>query len=72
MTYKTTSEFLKMFGFSTLNDLPELPRYKLDANKQIVIDELVEENTQIEAPSPERENAMRIEENNNEIKNKEV
>ena len=44
MTYKTTAEFLKMFGFSSLNDLPELPRYKLDANKQIVIDELVEDN----------------------------
>ena len=44
MTYKTTNEFLKMFGYSSLNDLPELPKYKLDANKQIVIDELVEEN----------------------------
>ena len=72
MTYKTSNEFLKMFGYSSLNDLPELPKYKLDANKQIVIDELVEENTQIEAPSPERENAIRIEENNNEIENKEV
>lgn len=72
MTYKTSNEFLKMFGYSSLNDLPELPKYKLDANKQIVIDELVEKNTQIEVPSPERENAMRIEENNNEIENKEV
>lgn len=44
MTYKTTNEFLKMFGYSSLNDLPELPKYKLDANKQIVIDELIEEN----------------------------
>ena len=43
MTYKTTSEFLKMFGYSSLNDLPELPKYKLDSNRQIVIDELVEE-----------------------------
>ena len=43
MTYKTSSEFLKMFGYSSLNDLPELPKYKLDANKQIVIDELIEE-----------------------------
>ena len=41
-TYKTTSEFLKMFGYETLEGLPELPRYKLDANRQIVIDELVE------------------------------
>ena len=44
MTYKTTNEFLKMFGYNSLNDLPELPKYKLDANKQIVIDELIEEN----------------------------
>lgn len=46
MTYKTTSEFLKMFGYSSLNDLPELPKYKLDSNQQIVIDELVEKNEQ--------------------------
>ena len=47
MSYKTTNEFLKMFGYSSLNDLPELPRYKLDSNQQIVIDDLVEneENT---------------------------
>lgn len=43
MSYKTTNEFLKMFGYKTLNELPELPRYKLDENKQIVIDELLEE-----------------------------
>ena len=59
MSYKTTDEFLKMFGYSTLNDLPELPRYKLDENKQIVIDDLIEENEKkegpAEAPMPERE-----------------
>lgn len=43
MSYKTTKDFLKMFGYSSLNDLPELPKFKLDANKQIVIDELLEE-----------------------------
>ena len=42
MSYKTTNEFLKMFGYSSLNDLPELPRYKLDENHQIVVDELIE------------------------------
>ena len=51
MTYITTSEFLKMFGYTSLNDLPELPRYKLDENQQIVIDDLVEN----EAPEPARE-----------------
>lgn len=48
MTYGTSNEFLKMFGYTSLNDLPELPRYKLDENQQIVIDELVENNTGIE------------------------
>ena len=53
MSYKTTNDFLRMFGYSSLEELPELPRYKLDENKQIVIDELIEEN--LEAPMPERE-----------------
>lgn len=68
MTYVTSNEFLKMFGYTSLNDLPELPRYKLDENQQIVIDDLVEnnveteenqelqkENFEQEAPEPERE-----------------
>lgn len=42
MTYITTDKFLKMFGYISLNDLPELPRYKLDENHQIVIDDLIE------------------------------
>lgn len=51
MTYGTTNEFLKMFGYTSLNDLPELPRYKLDENQQIVIDDLIDN----EAPEPKRE-----------------
>ena len=48
--------FWKCFGYSSLKELPELPRYKLDENKQIVIDDLLEENEEtIEAPNPERE-----------------
>lgn len=54
MTYKTSNEFLKMFGISNLHELPELPRYKLDENRQIVIDEILEEQEE-EAPMPERE-----------------
>ena len=53
MTYKTSKEFLKMFGLSSLKELPPLPKYKLDQNRQIVIDEIIEENE--EAPEPERE-----------------
>ena len=58
-TYKTTQEFLKMFGYSNLNKLPELPRYKLDSNRQIVIDDLIE----TEAPMPNIDE--RIPENDN-------
>ena len=50
MSYKTTKEFLRMFGMSSLDELPELPKYKLDENKQIVIDEIIDD----EAPSPEK------------------
>lgn len=54
--YSTTNEFLKMFGISSLEELPELPKYKIDENEQIVIDEIMEEkveNSDKEAPSPE-------------------
>ena len=67
MSYKTTDEFLKMFGYSSLNDLPELPRYKLDENKQIVIDDIIEENENREGPAearmPEREEVEVFKEN---------
>lgn len=56
MTYKTSKEFLRMFGISSLDELPELPKYKLDENRQIVIDEILEEEN-TEAPMPEREGA---------------
>lgn len=77
-TYGVTSEFLRMFGFSNLNELPDLPRYKVDENQQIVIDDVLEEkkvedeeNTQNveikEAPMPEREeNEESLEENKDE------
>ena len=71
-TYKVTTNFLKMFGISNLDELPELPRYKLDENEQIVIDDIVpsEENNDelstesvkdvenIEAPMPAREDLV--------------
>lgn len=55
-TYSTTKEFLRMFGIESLDSLPDLPRYKLDENQQIVIDDIIEEQGKdIEVPSPERE-----------------
>ncbi len=40
--YQTTEEFLKTFGISNLDELPELPRYRLDENEQIVIDDIID------------------------------
>lgn len=40
--YKTTKDFLKVFGVSSLDELPKLPKYKLDENEQIVINEIIE------------------------------
>lgn len=57
--YKTTNDFLRMFGYASLEELPELPRYKLDENKQIVIDDLIEN-------KDEKQEIENIEENNNE------
>jgi len=42
ISYKTSDEFLRLFGYSSLDELPELPRYKMDENHQIVIEELEE------------------------------
>lgn len=50
--YAVTNEFMKMFGITSLDELPELPKYKLDENKQIVIDEIIEQKEE-EAPMPE-------------------
>lgn len=71
MSYQTTKDFLRRFGYTSLEELPELPRYKMDENQQIVIDELVEredvgeipndEKEKREAPMPEREDLSNIE-----------
>lgn len=42
-TYSTTKEFLRLFGLESLEQLPDLPRYRLDENQQIVIDDLLED-----------------------------
>ena len=59
-TFSTTNEFLKMFGLSSLKDLPELTRYKLDSNKQIVIHDIVngelpDHTAELEIPSKNEE-----------------
>ena len=66
MTYRVTSEFYRMFGIGSMEELPELPKYKLDENEQIVLEEL--QNRPNEAPMPERED---LEEEQEEIKEEE-
>lgn len=63
--YCVTKQFLKMFGLTSLEELPELPKYKLDENRQIVIDEI------LEAPMPEREDKNINEEEQRERKKEE-
>lgn len=63
--YSTTESFLKMFGLTSLDELPELPKYKLDENEQIIIEDILskkEESNKAdvekkEAPMPAREEA---------------
>ena len=64
--YGVTENFYKMFGIISLEELPDLPRYKLDENEQIVIDDILPEGEKPEAPMPEREEEQ---ENPNEIPN---
>ena len=49
--YSTTKDFLKMFGMSSIEELPDLPKYKIDENEQIVIDEIIDENKKEESES---------------------
>ena len=80
MSYKTTNEFLKMFGYSGLEELPELPRYKLDENQQIVIDDLIEENdkeenekeVELNQEQEDKKEDLQQGEDKEEIKNEEV
>lgn len=65
--YGVTSEFYRMFGFSNMEELPELPKYKLDENQQIVIDEIIDENKEIENEEETKEGNTRVEEIEEEI-----
>ena len=42
--YKTTDEFLRLFGYKSLSDMPELPKLKED-DGQIELDEMSEKET---------------------------
>ena len=67
MTYRTTEEFLKMFDIKSLKELPELPRFKLDSNKQIVIDDIEADELTKEVLEDENENNENIEKEDSNI-----
>ncbi len=58
--YKVTNNFLKMFGITNLDELPELPRYKLDENEQIILEDIIKQEEKTEAPMPEREDLEKL------------
>lgn len=62
-TYGVTSEFLRIFGIGSLEELPDLPRYKLDENRQIVIDDIIEEKEETEKLQEQNEEIVNEQEN---------
>lgn len=70
MTYKVTGYFLKMFGLNSINDLPKLPKYKLDSNRQIVIEDLEEEQEMTENKDDEEAKEIEIINQGNDNNNK--
>ncbi len=56
MGYRTTDQFLKVFGMSSLDELPELPRYKVDENEQIVLDDFINKTENVETDESHDQN----------------
>ena len=79
MTFKTTDEFLRLFGYKSLSDMPELPRLaEEDAQLQIegMDDEPAttaddEQNEEFEAPKEEAKEEVNEENKGEEIKDEE-
>ena len=61
MTYKTTDEFLRLFGYSSLKDLPELPKLKEELD-QISIQEMDEETKVITEEEVAKEDIEKVKE----------
>lgn len=60
MSYRTTDDFLRMFGYASLEELQELPKYRMDENQQIVIDELMEQEKEQEESTENKEGKPEI------------
>lgn len=71
ISYKTTKEFLRLFGYESLESLPGLPKYRMDENRQIVIDDIVEENSKTVDKTEKENQQINIEDIVEENKNNE-
>ena len=60
-----------MFGLKSIKELPDLPKYKLDSNRQIVIDELEDQESSADKNMDE-DNEQNYQENSNLQKNTEA
>lgn len=63
MMYQTTDEFLKMFGYTSLKDLPDLPKLKEEID-QLEISDDTENQANEQDDSSENLNVMQIEKEN--------
>ena len=54
MMYKTSDDFLKMFGYKSLKDLPELPKLKEEVEEQMKIEEDTEKENVEEVDNEEK------------------
>lgn len=61
-TYGVTTQFFRIFGMGSLEELPELPRYKIDKNQQIVIDDIMKETSEAENQETKEEQEQNEEE----------
>ena len=52
---------MKKFGLNTLDDLPDLPKYKMDENRQIVIEEILENHEETNSKEEEEEETKKPE-----------
>jgi len=62
MSFKTSDEFLRLFGYKSLSDMPELPRLQ-EEDGQMQIEEMNEDNTSTEEEQENEEKTEEIAEN---------
>ncbi len=57
MTFKTSDEFLRLFGYESINDMPELPQLKEDDGQiELKLDETTTESEEPNIEEPQKTN----------------